>query len=604
MRMLIGPYSGALRLSLFFLLFLLPLSAPVCNAQCYGAPADIPLQITVSPQSISPGYNYTITITNPLGYFYNNTGPNFAVQPEVYVVTAANFETFTEDPNVTTSNLTFVNANTITFNVSVAAGAPVEDDAISLFCNGSDLFLAPGSLAITPCAPPAPVISSIQPAAFFAGAPTGVTITGTGFVPTSNTGGCSASTLAITAGTENVALSNVNVVSSTEITAVATSLAADPLEGASVTVSNVNYNSPPATLISNAEPADILPVPVIYYNGNPISGAGATTPSGVVGQQIQLTTNTPTAVALSALPVPLTFPSGPASGPQPYVWQFQGGPIANYTPTATSYQTGSVVPLNLNLANETVYWPYPNPTSGPWGMTYQYCVNGPGFSNNCGPQTATNFTVTGPTGGSMSVKPYSSVVSIASLNACTGHSAGPYLVYASGTISGTACNYGQNVAPANAGINFDFPTGYQNEPSGAFYLVQLIGSDTVYGKAYAPGLDTMFPYGGPPSDDSPGNLLLPAAGTVTRNFTANMFLMWKSTLANAIYVPLGYQTWGFDGNATCTASCGDAANWKAGTTGSPGPIGGWTPSAPSETSAGDTANILVEGFPTWTGIGG
>jgi hypothetical protein len=88
--------------------------------------------------------------------------------------------------------------------------------------------------------------------------------------------------------------------------------------------------------------------------------------------------------------------------------------------------------------------------------------------------------------------------------------------------------------------------------------------------------------------------------TETRSFNATMFLMWKSNTTGSIPVPLGYQTWAFDGTAYCSSNCGSASTWTATTNGTPGDVGGFTASSHSQNSVGN--NTLKYGFPEWTGV--
>ena len=68
----------------------------------------------------------------------------------------------------------------------------------------------------------------------------------------------------------------------------------------------------------------------------------------------------------------------------------------------------------------------------------------------------------------------------------------------------------------------------------------------------APGLDSGYPYGTTtPETDSPATLLDSTYRTQTRSFNATMYLMWKSSSANSIPVPLGSQTWAFSTAANC-----------------------------------------------------
>jgi hypothetical protein len=83
---------------------------------------------------------------------------------------------------------------------------------------------------------------------------------------------------------------------------------------------------------------------------------------------------------------------------------------------------------------------------------------------------------------------------------------------------------------------------------------------------------------------------------VNRSFNATMFLMWTSSLANSIPVPIGYQTWAFNGTAKQNVS----GAWGAYTNGTPGPIGNFTPSTGNQTTDGYTA--LEYGYPTWSTV--
>src|SRR5579863_8013625 len=93
------------------------------------------------------------------------------------------------------------------------------------------------------------------------------------------------------------------------------------------------------------------------------------------------------------------------------------------------------------------------------------------------------------------------------------------------------------------GISFNTPKGYQNASGGSLSPVQLIGSDIVTGGCCSQpaDLETRYPYGPLPSNDNPSTYLSSTATSASRALTANMFLMWKSSTANSIPVPLGYQ---------------------------------------------------------------
>jgi hypothetical protein len=322
------------------------------------------------------------------------------------------------------------------------------------------------------------------------------------------------------------------------------------------------------------------------------SGTEPTAQPAVVGQQIKLKTK-PTADKLTTLG--LAFSKNK--------WTVGGTRIADYAPTVASAKVKELTDADLKKANITFYWIYRENDNIP--VTYKYCVDIPGADadGQCSLVAKAAFTVTGPEGGSMSFTPFAPAVTIASLTTCIDPNGatwpgGPYMIYAIG-VSGPACP-GQADYPA-FGINFNSPTGYSNDTGGIYSLVQLISTETITGESagtFSAGLDTDYPYGWPPSSDSPKVYLQPTATSVTRNFTANMFLMWQSTSAKSIPVPLGYQTWGFSGTASCSVACGTASSWNATTNGTPGPVGSFTPSSASQTQVGN--NTLVDGYPTWT----
>jgi hypothetical protein len=388
----------------------------------------------------------------------------------------------------------------------------------------------------------------------------------------------------------------VAIVSPTQITATVA-----PDRNAFIQSIPIGVNVAPNGITAASSMAvQILGTPAIIWasdpdNTNPvISGPNSklpnpilSNPSAVVGQQIVLTTNTPAKTLYDGPPVPPV---------PPQLWTVGGTNVAGWTPGSPP------APTVLSTTGLTTYWVY---TQGAGAVKYHYCVNIQGATPllQCTLDATATFAVTGPTGGSMTVTNFSSGVSIANLDACidsngTPWPAGPYMFYGQG-ITGSICD-----ATGTAGINFDAPTGYQNTSGGSFLLVQLIGNDVGIGGCctYGAGLDTQYPYGPPPDSDSPDTYLQPTVNSVSRTFTANMFLMWRSSTANSIPVPLGYQQWGFSGTATCNANCGTASNWTAaitlGTT--PGPVGNFVPSDPSQTQTNDRNNILVDGYPTWT----
>jgi len=498
------------------------------------------------------------------------------------------------------SNMNVVSPTQITFTVQPQASYPTEPGSIEAFNYSSSGPNVP--VQIVNCAP---TIASIAPSAWFAGQTySNVTITGTNFVPPANaTATCPATAVTATMQTGNVNLTNVTVVSPTQITATAAPDANIPTQIAEITVSNPGASAGTFSdgfgYASSTDAQSTARQPVLgnqlFLNGgaNAISTTDGSQPpvqTVVVGQQVALTTpDLPDGI--SATSTTWTVGGTNIGG---YIASSAGGSVL---PTATS-STLNPAPTSL-----TTYWVYPG-SSIP--VTYQYCVDIlVDLSYVCSPIATAEFDITGPTGGAMSVTPFAPSVTIADLAACTDLNgtawpAGPYLFYAQ-RITGSIC------APAGTvGINFNDPTGYLNASGGSFSLVQLIGSDVVTGGCctWGPGLDTQYPAGSPPYDDSPFIYLPPTANSASRTFAANMFLMWNSSMANSIPVPLGYQQWGFSSTAICSSNCGSASNWTAantpGTT--PGPVGNFVPSSPSQKQTNDGYNILEDGYPTWTSV--
>ena len=435
---------------------------------------------------------------------------------------------------------------------------------------------------------PTPNITSISPSTWIAGQTYNpVTITGTGFTTTANaTSACPVNTVTVTTPDGSaVSVSGVNIASTTSITASVQPASTAPTESATVTVSGNPAATTTAQILGNqiqCDPSMNCTQPVI----STVDGTNPPLQNVVVGQQIKLTT--------PALPSGITATST--------TWTVGGTRIANYAPTTASASVTELADTDLQKSQATFYWVYPG-SSIP--VTYTYCVDIEGANpvNQCSLPANAAFNVTGPTGGLMSFTPFAPAVTISNLTACTDSNGytwpgGPWMYYATG-VTGLACP-GEADYPAY-GINFNTPTGYANDSGGSYLLVQLISSDTTTGESVGTsvaGLDTDYPYGEPPSADSPKVYLQSTATSVTRSFTANMFLMWQSSSANSIPVPLGYQTWGFSGTASCSAACGAASSWTVTTNGTPGPIGSFTPSSASQTQV--LNNTLVDGYPTWT----
>jgi len=331
----------------------------------------------------------------------------------------------------------------------------------------------------------------------------------------------------------------------------------------------------------------------ILFGGNIVSSTDASSPPPtqdvVVGQDINMTTAPP--------PPGYTISSS--------TWTIGGTSnctdgtcIGDYSPSKSG---ATVIPIDSgDLTDETaleLYWVYPTTSKVP--VTYKYCVNELPAPNNCSPTATAYFNVTGPTGGNMSFDPITSKFSIPSLTACSNPSmsAGPYLEFGN-ILAGSSCPGGISRAYA-VGITFNSPTGYSNTAGGAFSITQLVNSDVVNGACCTTGAKLDFLSISLPANDTPG-LYLPAAATlVTRNFTANTFLMWQSSTTNSIPVPLGYRTWNFYGSASCSAVCSVASSWTPKVLKLPDSNVFLTPSVQSLTPIQLENNVDVDGYPTW-----
>ena len=557
------------------------------HAQCYEPPANQAPQVTLSPTYWAPGQTYTVTLSDPQGYFVPYTPRPGFLPATLYVLTTASYDAgayTTEDPNVTVTNLTLVNSSTITFTATVLGSAPVEADGFGLVCLGYKMTGGPGTIEITPCAlPVTPTVSSIVPAAFFAGTSTSVTITGIGFISYGNTYGCSPTQLSITAGTETVSLSNLNVASSTQITATVAPQATDPDVTATVTATNLLLNGPPNS-VSATTTAEVLPVPVIQWGSATISGASATNPNptAVVGNPVNLT------IQAASIPTSVSHTSD--------TWTAGGTNIGAYTPTASSYDTGSVTATTLAGLSLNTYWVY---SGKKIPATYTYCAQISG-SQYCSPAASAAFTVTGPPNLAMSGMGFSGGLTIQDWTqvnaACI--TPGIYLVYGNIgiTYSGGKCSFSNT-----AGMTFE-PSG--SSTGGTFFYVQAVTGGSTSGSINCtntptPGLDTEYPYpffktGTSDAVDSPATPVNTSGASVSRSEQFAMYLMWTSSIASSIPVPIGFEDWGFSGSASCKSSCNAATSWKAATIASAtGTTGGYQKSAASQPNYG---------YPTWSGL--
>lgn len=452
------------------------------------------------------------------------------------------------------------------------------------------------------CRLPPPTITSITSNIWYAGQSASVAVRGTGFITTANASlACPVTTVTVTTPDNSaVTVSNVNVNNPTLLVATIEPVSTAPTEAATLTVNGAAAPSPNA---------DILGAPIISLNGKPISGPGAITPNPtpVVGQSLALTT-TPTVATLAALPIPLSVESS--------TWTVTGGTnIGGYTPATSSASVMPMPPLNeLGLSFYSVY------PAASVAETYTLCTHPPPGVGAlaCNPVATATFGVAGVSSPAINIG-NELLANIDDLTGCAAASGGPTLVY--GNLQGPAAACG--VATGTPGLTF-YPFG---TPPGAgnFLFAQIVNSDSVIDSRVGAtttctgvsGVDGQYTYQGQinplSTSDSPETPLPSTYTTVTRNFTATMYLLWQSTTkTDSIPVPLGYIPWAFNGTATNEGTAANPA-WTASGTGAPvmsdgevsteGLIGSFEalPDAGSPNSAFVPATTISD-IPVWNGL--
>ena len=532
-------------------------------ALCYGGPLSPIPAFTLTPQYWAPGQsNIPITVTSNPGSFVAYTPPPYDVPDTAYILTQASYyaeDWFTEDPNVTVTLPVYVSPTEITFSATVLSSAPTEPDAFTLPCVGhTGIALSPGTVEITPCATPViPTFTSMQPSYLFQDATTTVTITGSGFILPNNANNCAPTLFYGTVGGVNVPISNVTVVSPTQITAVVgplTTTSADPAtrfiqavqpnesaESGTFSVQNYLYNSPLAPAIAT-KTAQFVPTPTIDWNATAISGTGASTQTAVVGQQIMLTID------------PTTLPAGITGTTNEWNAGAAGTNVGGYAPTPGP--TTAPSPTALTGAGLTTYW---IKSAKNLPVTYSYCANFPDASYQCSPTAKANFNVNAPT----KVKVYT----------------------CGGAVNAPGCSGNGNLGKVNVGLRPDLGSGHYlsfggtpetnigiaftsgddvSSPAGLYSFAQLIvkytwtysySSGTPCTSGLIAGLDTIYPYTPQvtmtTAEDNPGLALFPDDTGVTTSFQATMYAFWtpSNVPGTSIPVPLGNLTWGWNGNA-------------------------------------------------------
>jgi hypothetical protein len=419
-------------------------------------------------------------------------------------------------------------------------------------------FLAKTSAQWTYCPTPKPATTNaLLPKTWFAGESYDITITGTGFNPTAFPG-CPVTPVVAKAGSgSTVSLSNVVVVSPTQITATVTPGASDPTGNAAITVGSSTISggfSIRTQILGNQVTCD----PSLNCTQTVISTTDGSTPptqNAVVGQQILLNTNTPAT----------TTYDGPTLNP---TWTVGGTRIKNYAPSTASASVTELAASDLQTNSATFYWVYPN---NPTPVTFQYCVNIQGANPvlQCSLPANASFNVTGPSGVNVTPDGQEFFISDDQLEMIWGIQ-----------FNATATS----------------PPGY----TGEYTWVQLIQSltQTAYlndGTQYVctagPGLDTVYPYdSGLYAEDGPTEIL----DSTIENHAVDaidfqMFFMWnpKTTDGSSIPVPLGSITWSTTSDVVWNSS---TSTWTV----NPDAI---TPSPDATTSAG--FSTLSPSFPQW-----
>ena len=425
-------------------------------------------------------------------------------------------------------------------------------------------------------------ITSVTPAAWWAGQKKDITITGTNFLTKSDTGGPSQVTL--TDGANDVTLSDVKVLSSTQITATVDVTKKAPAETVTLTVTNPSTNGTPETATASPAPV-VLPVPVIQWLGKKISGDDAKNQSVKVGQPVELTT------------IPATLPGGFTVSKS--TWDIDGTTIKQ--PHEDDDSGFSVDETDLNTQNTTFYWLYPDTGLN---VTYDYCATDPNQNQLCtSPQAQATFKATEPNISLTTTEPYGKG-KVNELAVC-GQKAKEADMF-----------YGDlNYPPGKCLPPYVGPPGINLTASGAsggkYVFVQVIQSDTLTWNGPTPHscgpyqmvLDGFYPFPGvnpnAPSIayDGPGMSLPNKYTSGKRDFDAIMYLLWQppqlsGTGTASIAVPIGHQEWHF-----------------VATTDQKQPIGSGKWEKPDTTAHGDNGVYQAsqatdndqDGYPSWSG---
>ena len=523
------------------------ISAAFCEAQVSCSP---PTSATIVPDTWYAGTINYVTVTTPNFDIYNIGA--YCASVDLTTTSGA------EVPVTLWENLDG-GPGWASWGVEPAASVPTEAAllVVEYWCDPGD--------ADTPCPPgtgadgivwkvtfpvqiigcPAPTIASVTPDGWWAGQQQDITITGNCFMTASDTSGPSKVT--VTDGAGAVTLSNVNVVSSTQITATVKVTKKAPAETVTLTVTNPSSSSGgPQSATANPAPV-VLPVPVIKWKDKEISGDKAKNQSVKVGQPVELTTT------------PATLPGGFTISKS--TWTVDRTNIGGYDGSDDGI---SLTDTPLNDTKTTFYWLYPD---DPFNVTYEYCATDPSGNQLCtSPQAKATFKATGG-GSSVSMSTYDSdKASIENLYICDDkgkatNKTEPWLGYGDLRYAPGVCSGNEFIG--RPGIRLSA----SGAPGGKYVFVQLINSDSrnytnsnggTISCGPTSGLDGHNPYRGMESlsvaSDGPTMSLLQNYVFASRSFNATMYLLWQpdnlpSATAPSIPVPIGYQEWQFGATA-------------------------------------------------------
>jgi len=394
----------------------------------------------------------------------------------------------------------------------------------------------------------------------------------------------------VTVAASGVTLSNIQVVSDSQITASVDVAKDAPAATAALTVTNPPKAAHPGSATADPAPV-VLAVPKIQWLGKTISGDNAKTQKVKVGQPVELTT-TPTIL------------------PEGYTVVNSHWDIDGYT--IKSYQ-GSDAGITLeetdvdDVLNTTFYWLYPDTGLN---VDYQYCAQDSGGTQYCtSPQAQATFSNVSRPDITLTVTDPYNQGRVNKLPVCGQHQKMAWMFYGD-------LHYASGCTPPFVG-----PVGIDLTPSGGdsgiYTFAQVIESDTPSWDGdnpfqcgpYLNVLDGHYPFLGvsppPPANptmayDGPGQSLPNSYSSGTRDFHAIMHLLWQppqlaGTGTPSIPVPIGHQAWQFVATTNQKPPIG-RGKWNQPDTAAKGEAGGFIPANDSDNNE--------HGYPIWNGVSG